>query len=71
MDLLAQVLEERKAEGVAQGQVEQAQHLLRRLLLQRFGSIPADLEERIAHAPLDLLNQLFERALTATAIDTL
>jgi hypothetical protein len=82
-NLLAQVLAESMERGIArgiergmvqgreEGRAEGERALLRRYLEQRFGAIPSDLEQRIASSDAETLTALFERALTATAIEAL
>ncbi len=62
---------EGRAEGQAEGRAEEARLLLRRYLKQRFGTIPPDLEARMASLDAEALTALFDRALTASTIDAL
>lgn len=70
-NLLAQVLAETMEQGMERGRAEEARVLLRRYLERRFGAIPPVLDERIAGSDADTLTTLFDRALSAVAIEEL
>jgi predicted transposase/invertase (TIGR01784 family) len=54
-----------KAEGIATGKAEGKAELLRHLLIQRFGPLPADLDLRLRDAEVSLLDRWAERLFTA------
>jgi hypothetical protein len=70
-NLLAQVLAESMEQGMERGRAEEARVLLRRYLERRFGAIPPALEERIAGSDADTLTALFDRAISAAAVEEL
>jgi predicted transposase YdaD len=62
--------EQGREEGLSRGR-EEARGILRRLLAQRFGTVPAALGNRIAAADGDALAALLDQALAATSVDDL
>jgi hypothetical protein len=68
---IAQGVEQSRAEGMERGRAEEARVLLRRYLERRFGTVPPALEERMADSDADTLTALFDRALSAAAIEDL
>lgn len=65
--------EEGRREGLEQGLdrgLEQARRDdVRRILLHRFGSVPAELESHLQALDLDALQQAFDAALTAETLE--
>ena len=57
--------------GLAEGEREEGLAILRRLLLRRFGSIPAWAEERLAGKTTDELEELSVRIFDAGSIEEL
>jgi hypothetical protein len=53
---------------IEQGKVATLRSTLRRLLVQRFGALSPDLDQRIEQADAALLEQWFERGLTASSL---
>jgi predicted transposase YdaD len=60
---------EGKAEGRAEGEIRGTTRILRRLLSQRFGTLPRDVRARIRAATLPELEAWASRLLVATTID--
>lgn len=60
---------EGRSEGRNEGRAESARNLLTMLLRQRFGEVPEELRHRIAQAQADKLEQWFQRALVAQAVN--
>ncbi len=56
-------------EGLERGREEERRELLRRVVTQRFGTIPPSLEERIVAAKPEELTALFDQAVRASALD--
>jgi len=57
-----------EARGVVRGRAEGKAELVLRLLVNRFGPLPAEASARITGATSDELDALAERLLTATSI---
>jgi predicted transposase YdaD len=64
-------LQEGQVEGERKGKSEEALRLVTRLIQHRFGPLPDDLQQRLAHASLEELEALSERVLDARSIDDL
>lgn len=58
-----------REEGLAEGRAAGQAHLLTRLLVRRFGSLPTAAQQRIAAASLDQLDQWADRVLDAPTLD--
>ena len=72
MATLAEVWTQRGIEqGMEKGQTLHARQALRKLLISRFGALPADLEQRIEQADHTTLDTWFEAALTAPSLASL
>ena len=54
---------------VTQGELKQARHKLRLLLTQRFGTLPAQTEQHIDDADLEMLDRWFTNALSAIDLE--
>jgi hypothetical protein len=57
------------AQGRAEGEVKGRAALVIRLLVSRFGSLPQQVEARIADASVEQLDQIGDRLLTAQTLD--
>lgn len=62
-------MREGREQGIVQGIVEGQRALLRRLVLTRFGTVPEQLEQRIAHADSAALEVLQDRVVVARDLD--
>jgi hypothetical protein len=60
---------EGEAKGMAKGIAEGRAQLLLRLLTRRFGTLPAEVEERVRDTSIDELDACAERLLTAKSLD--
>jgi hypothetical protein len=60
-----------REEGREEGHAEERRALIRRAVLQRFGSLPPTLEARIIGAGSEDLTALFDQVLAATSLDAL
>ena len=67
--MLAERLEEwahgYKAAGKAEGKVEGERLALQHLLSKRFGALPSDITARIASAPVEQIEEWFDRSIDA------
>lgn len=66
---LEEGLERGREEGIERGREEERRELLRRVVTQRFGTIPPNLEDRIVAAKPEELTALFDQAVRASAVD--
>jgi hypothetical protein len=57
------------AQGRAEGEVKGRAALVIRLLVSRFGSLPQQVEARIAEASVEQLDEMGERLLIAQTLD--
>jgi hypothetical protein len=55
-------------EGIKKGRREGERALVRKLLVLRFGELPADAEQRLEHASVARLARWAERVLTADSL---
>ncbi|EYF08398.1 Rpn family recombination-promoting nuclease/putative transposase [Chondromyces apiculatus] len=62
-------LEKGREEGREEGRLEGERRMLRRLLERRFGELPVQAVERVDEAPLDALESMAERLLTASTLE--
>ncbi len=58
-----------RAEGKAEGKAEGEATLLKRRLFRRFGSLPTEIETKIANASIGQIETWFDRELDATSLD--
>ena len=59
------------SEGIAKGMAEGKAADVTRLLQHRFGALPQAVQSRIAAAPLNELERLFDQALDAPSLDAI
>ena len=62
-------IEEGIEQGLEQGSLREARTILRRQLTRRFGSVPAAVEDRMARASRDQLEQWIDQLYEAGSID--
>jgi hypothetical protein len=67
--LIGEGIEKGRVEGRVEGELEGKRASLRRVLTAKFGAVPVRLEQRIAAAGGETLDQLIIRAATADRID--
>jgi predicted transposase YdaD len=56
-------------QGIEQGTQRTLQRMLLRMLQQRFGSVPAEMPDRLQHLGMEHLEALTDLALTATTLE--
>lgn len=56
-------------QGVQQGRLEERQHMLRMLLIERFGTVPPDLSERIQHLSSKQMQAMIQVIIHAPSLD--
>ena len=64
-----EIAEEYQARGRAEGKAEGEATLLKRRLFRRFGSLPTEIETKIANASIGQIETWFDRELDATSLD--
>ena len=67
--LLQQGVRRGQLEGKLEGKLEGQVQLLRRILVRRFGAVPATAEAQISMASLDQVESWFDRSIDAPSID--
>lgn len=71
LGLIGDWLEDREARGKARGETEGTRKTVLRFLVNRFGTLPEALLERIEQANADWCNNLLDRAITAESLSEL
>jgi flagellar biosynthesis/type III secretory pathway protein FliH len=71
-ELIAQGLQEGRAEGLREGELRTQRANIKQVLRIRFGSIAAELEQRLEQIQqVEVLQQIFEQALKIQSLDEL